>query len=248
VNDDEDAALTDHETRTFDDIVRQEWPEEEGRVGESGCPESEQAEPTARVPVVITVYRPRRPTPWPLLLGLSVLAAIAAFTGTTVVTAVGATSAVTLTALERSDAARQVAAMTVVAGAGIVLALAMLGAWVVLLGRFRLRRSAWRIAVAEAHHAVERRVRPPNPATALAWAAALILATIAAGWWLPIQLEELAVAPALSAARDLTTQFTLAATAWCGIALSSAIGLTAWTCREARHQIRRAANRPSVDP
>lgn len=244
MNDDEDAALTEHETRTFHDIVRQEWPDEESRAGESACPESEQAEPTITVPAVITVYRPRRPTPWPLLLGLSVLAAMAAFTGTTVVTALGATSDVTLTPLGRSDAAQQVAAMTAVAGAGIVVALAMIGAWVVLLGRYRLRRSAWRIAVSETHHPVERRVRPPNPATALAWATIFSLATVAAWWWLPIQLERLAATRVVDLGRELATQLSLAAYAWCGMAVTCAGGLTAFTCREVRHQIRQAANRP----
>ncbi|MDQ5975441.1 MAG: hypothetical protein QG661_2650, partial [Actinomycetota bacterium] len=129
------------------------------------------------------------------------------------------------------------------AGVGVAVSITMFGAWVVAYARYRLRRSALRIALTRTVPPVERRIRPPSIATALAWTGTLVGVTIAAGWWLPNQLALLAAGRSAELEQHLTEQLTLAGIAWSGIAVACMTGLTAWVCREGRHQIRVTANR-----
>ena len=244
MTDDEDSPLTEVEAARFDDIVGREWPRADlGEAAPSDCLSALALETAGPAPGHITVYRPRRPPPLLAVVGLITLGATLAATRHWGLAALNATVDRTLSTAMRVDAAHMVALVGGAAGVGVAVSITMFGAWVVAYARYRLRRSALRIALTRTVPPVERRIRPPSIATALAWTGTLVGVTIAAGWWLPNQLALLAAGRSAELEQHLTGQLTLAAIAWSGIAVACMTGLTAWACREGRHQIRVTANR-----
>lgn len=246
---DEDSPLTEVEAARFDDIVGREWPRADlGEAAPRDCLSALALEPAGPAPGHITVYRPRRPPPLLAVVGLITLGATVTATRHWGLAALNATVERTLSAAARIDAAHTVALVGGATVVGVLVSLTMVGAWTVAYARYRLRRSAWRIALTRTVPTVERHIRPPSIATTLAWTGTLAGVTIAAGWWVPKQLALLAAGRSAEFEQHLTEQLTLAGIAWSGIALACMTGLTAWACREGRHQIRVTANRSRTSP
>lgn len=247
--DDEGTPLTELEAARFDDIVGREWPRAD--LGEAG-PQDRSSPPslqsTGPEPGHITVFQPRRPAPPVALAGLLTLSMTAAASRHFGMAAFAGTVDRTLSAAARIDAAHTVTVICVAAGVGIAASLTVCGAWLVGWAHYRLRRSAWRTALDRTVPGIERHVRPPNIATALAWTGLLVGVTIVAGWWVPNQLDLLATSRSAGLQHHLSEQLIAAGIVWCGIAVASMAGLTVWACREGRHQIRVKANRFHSSP
>ncbi len=245
----EDSPLTEVEAARFVDIVRRDWPRAElSEVAQQDGLNSLAVETAGPGPEPIMVFRPRRPPRLLAVVGLILLGATVAATRYWGLAAFHATVDRTLSAAVRIDAAHTAAVVGAAAGVGVVVSLTMVGAWAVAYARYRLRRAAWRMAISRNVPPVERHVRPPSISTLLAWTGILVGVTIAAGWWVPNQFERLATGRSAGIEHHLTEQLTVAGIVWCGIASSCMTGLTAWACREGRHQIRVTANRLRTSP
>lgn len=244
MTDDEDSPLTEVEAARFDDIVGREWPRADlGEAAPSDCLSVLALETAGPAPGHITVYGPRRPPPLLAVAGLIMLGATVAAAWFWGLAAVHATVDRTLSTATRLDAAHTVALVGGAAGVGVLVSLTMVGVWTVTYARYRLRRSAWRIALTRTVPPVERHVRPPSIATPLAWTGILVGVTVAAGWRFPKQFDMLATGRSAGIVDHLTEQLTAAGIVWSSIALACMTGLTVWACREGRHQIRVTANR-----
>jgi hypothetical protein len=236
----DDPGLSQAKTAQWDAIVASEWPIGSAILATqlssaSSTPGACDAVDRQRL---VTVYQPRRPRWAPLILGAIALAGCAWLAFEVLAPAYQRAG---LTIVSRSERAIAVHDLTVAASLtalAIAAAAGCLGAWAAATSRYLLRRSALRLAAGQSAP-ITKRVRPPNPATAVTWILLLLMSSAAAGWWIPLQLQRtdgngLDVGEALHLAA-------LGGWVWLASLLLGAGGLTVWVARESRHQLRRRA-------
>lgn len=236
----DDAGLTAGEADRFAAIVSREWPGD-GHPG--GTRNSIDLHPYPAAdgddePARVTVFQPRRPGPLLPLTGTAVLAASLVVALQWGMPAYLRASGHLPGRVARIDVAHDLALIAAVLAAGLVVACALLGAWVVRWAGYRLRRSAVVALCRDDQSAVVHRVHPPNIATALAWVLMLAAASALATWWIWHELDLLAAGAPWIDARAPAEHAALTGAAWCAVLVVAATGLTAWSARESRHRLR----------
>ena len=238
---DDSSGLSQTEAAQWEDIVASEWPIESAILTtqlSSGSASSREVDGTAEQRFV-TVYQPRRPRLPPLTAGVLALATTAWLIIRFLVPAYQGAGQVGISRAERSVEVHDLTIAAALVAIILVVAVSCIGIWMVATARYRLRRSSCRL-VASQSTPVAVYVRPPNPATAATWILLLLIASTAAGWWIPLQLEN-----AAGSSTDAVEALRLAAVgtvAWLAVLLLCGSGLATWATRESRHRLRRSAS------
>ena len=239
---DDDFELDPADEAQWDAIVSSEWPEAEPRVpirvDLAPAPLGDSA--AGALQTLITIYRPRRPAP-----GLLAAAVVAASVAVWMVIAVLNPAYQLATARGvsphgRADDIHRLTVDALIVVLAFALTVGCLAVWIVLYSRYRLRRSCYDQVVRQATP-ITQYVRPPNPATPVAWIVLLLLPSGVATWWIPQQLQS---ALAIGSDRvDAMQSAALGTLTWLVTFVLCAAGVTTWACRETRHRARRSASR-----
>lgn len=238
----DDFRLSPSESARWHAIVSREWhPESQTQPMPDCGPRdvSDLTSPVIEMPRTLTIFRPQRPMVSPLAVGAL---AACTFAWLVVQRLIPTYEVATLTGLGRQErviAVRELLVFSAVAAGAVLVVVASLSTWVIVYARYRLRRSAFDKAMSGATPAM-RTVRPPNPATAVTWVLLLLTTSASAYWWITSRLDRALSGDAETVA--WVNSAALAGIGWLAIIVLCIVGLAAWSAREARHRLRRAAS------
>lgn len=234
---DGDFGLIESEAAQWDAIVSREWPIETAvattQRSSRNVP-SDRSTSNARQRFV-TVYQPRRPRLTPLAIGAAASVASAWLAIKDLNPAFHLVVLPGISRHDRVDAVHDLTVAAVLVTIALAVATGCLGIWTVSTARYRLRRSACRLAVGRSNPTTVY-IRPPNPATAAAWILLLLFASAAAGWWIALQLG--ATSRSGLDAIEAVHLATIGAFAWLAVFLMCSTALATWAARESRHRLR----------
>lgn len=238
---DDDFELDTADEAQWNAIVSSEWPEAEPRVpirvDPAPFPPGESAAGTQQT--LMTIYCPRRPAPGPLVAAV-VTASVAVWMVIAVlIPAYQLATAGGVSRYGRADDIHRLTVDAVIVAFAFALTVGCLAVWIVMYSRYRLRRSCYDQVIRRATP-ITQQLRPPNPATPVAWIVLLLATSGVATWWIPQQLQSaLAIG---SDPVDATQAAALGTITWLVTFALCAAGATTWACRETRHRARRSAS------
>lgn len=238
---DDDFELDPADEAQWNVIVSSEWPEAEPRVpirdDLAPFPPGESAAGAQQT--LVTIYCPRRPAPGPLATAVVSASVAVWMTIAVLIPTYQLATAGGVSRHGRADDIHRLTVDAVIVAFAFALTVGGLAVWIVMYSRYRLRRSCYDQVIRRATP-IPQYVRPPNPATPVAWIVLLLTTSGVATWWIPQHLQSaLAIG---SDPVDATQAAALGMLTWLVTFVLCAAGATTWACRETRHRARRSAS------